>query len=239
VPQWLENAHNSVVLATVGSVVVSTLVGLSYLSPVLHAAAILPFYYGAMRQQLHHFTVALIFRWGLTLFCSVLVVGAFAPARMASSTIAGRDIGPQLQGWLTGPGGPPADFPYLLWGILAFLVGSAISAGLFGFILGATAIGTAAVGALVLFEHGSNVVSIGLTAVPIWQWVLFVAAGLLLVPTALPVFDRVFKQERVAEEKEALRRLMIAGGAGFLLSLLLRLATAGLWHSLLRDLTTF
>lgn len=223
-------------MATVGSVVLSTILGVRFISPVLHAAAILPFYYAAMRRHLHHLSVVLIFRWAITLFCSVVLVGVFLPARMAVSV---GTTGVAMQQWITGTGHPAADFPYLLWGMLAFLAGTAVSGGVLGLIIGAIALAGAGGSTLYLFEHGTNVISITLTAVPLWQWCFFISGALVLVPTAVPVFNRIVKPQRVAEGGEALRKFMIAGGLGFLLSLILRLATADVWQTLLRRFTTF
>jgi hypothetical protein len=232
----LENAQSRLLLATVGSVVLSVILGVRFISPLLYAAAILPFYYAAMRRHLHHLSVALIFRWALTLLCSVIIVGVFVPARMASSI---GSTGTVMQQWITDGGHPAAGFRYLLWGTVAFLAGTAVSGGVLGLIIGAIALAGAAANALFLFEHGTNVISISATAVPPWQWCIFISAGLLLVPTALPLFDRLLKPEREAESKEPLRTFMIAGGVGFLLSLVLRFAAADLWQLLLRRFTTF
>lgn len=234
----LENAHSWLVLATLASVVLSTILGVRFISPLLHAAAIVPFYHAAMRRHLHHLSAALVIRWGVTLFASVVLVGVFLPARVAVS-IGGAGATTPLQQWITGAGHPPADFPYMLWGMLAFLAGTALTGGVVGLVIGAVAIGGAGGNTLFLLEHGTNVLLITITAVPPWQLCLFASGALLFLPGALPLFDRIFKSERIAEGKDVLRRFMIIGGATFLLSLVLRVVADDFWHQLLRRFTTF
>ena len=120
-----------------------------------------------------------------------------------------------------------------------FLVGSVISGGLAGFVIGSLALGGAATGALFLFEHGGNIVQITLTALPPWQWSLFACGALMLVPAATPFLDRFIKSERTDEGRRALRVYMYAGAACFVLSVLLRMTTAGVWQGILQRWTIF
>jgi hypothetical protein len=220
------------------SAILSTVIDLWLLSPLLHAAAVLPFYFSAMKRQSHSWSLAIVARWATTLFASLIIVGIFAPTRVTHSLPIGDGVRAQVQAWLAGAGPPVADFNYILWGMVAFLAGTAISGGLVGFIIGSVALGGAASGALYLFEHGNNVMTIALTAVPLWQWCLFAAGALLVVPTAMPFFERVFGSERVTEERLVLRVFLVTGAGLFVVSLLLRLLLAGAWQALLGRLTT-
>lgn len=231
---WLDGAHNWIVVYTVGSVVLSTLIGHPIVSTLLHVAAVIPLYYASMRRNLHHLSMSIVIRWGVTLAMTLVCVGVFAPARVASSTLFSDAASETLRSWLMGSGSPPANYAYQLWGMMAFFAGTAVSGGLLGLILLSVAVESSAWGALFLFEHGTNIIPIALTAIPLWQWLLFVSAEVLLVPVAIPVFERLFKPDRVAEGREVLRRYLIVGGGLFLLSLLLRLSLAGTWQTALR-----
>lgn len=223
----LENAGNAMVLLAMGGVVIATVLKVAWLTPIIHAASVFPFFYPAMKEYRYRWALILVIRWAAAIFFTTIVLGVFVPARMdASLPLSARTID-ALQGWLAGSGSPPVDYAYILWGLAAFLVGSVISGGLAGFLVGSVAIGAAASGALFLFEHGNNVLQIALVALPIWQWSLFACGTLLLVPTARLFFDRFLRTERVSEDKQILRAYMFIGSGCFVLSLLLRLSLGG------------
>jgi hypothetical protein len=233
-----ENTGNLMVLLTLASVVVSTVIGVAWVTPVLQVTAVFPFYYSAMKQHRHRWSLVLVVRWAAALFVATVLLGVFVPARMETSLLFSVRTVATLQSWIAGSqGGPPADYPYLLWGLAVFLVGSVISGGVAGFVIGASALGGAASGTLFLFEHGNNVVHITIAAVPPWQWSLFASGALFLVPTSRPFFERFLRTERVVESKQVLLVYMYAGAACFGLSLILRLATAGIWQSFLQRWT--
>jgi hypothetical protein len=239
-PSRLDNTGNVMVLLTIASVVISAIMRVAWLTPILHVAAVFPFYYSAMKQHRHRWSLALAVRWAAALFVTTIALGVFVPERTEASLLLSARTIAGFENWLTASqAAPPADYSYILWGLAAFLVGSLISGGLVGFLIGSATLAGAASGALFLFEHGRNIVQITLVVVPPWQWSTFACGALLVVPTSLPFFERFLKIERVAESKQVLRIYMYLGATFFVLSLLLRLVTAGAWRSLLQRWTIF
>jgi hypothetical protein len=229
---------NAMVLATIGSAAAAAATGVAVLSPIFFTAAVFPYYYRALRRSDHRLAIALVFRWGVALFISLLAVGAFLPDRLASALPFAQDAVRTVEAWIGAPeAAPPADTGYLLWGMLAFLAASAASGGLLGFLFGATAIGGAASAAVFVFRHGLNLVQIAFVALPVWQLSLFVSAAFLVVPASVFVFARFFHIETAIEDWRRLRRYMYAGAGFFALSILLRYAAAGAWRSLVEKWT--
>jgi hypothetical protein len=234
----LEEHGNTMVLLTIASVVVSTILSVGLLSPLLHAAAVFPFFYAAMKRRDHRWAVILVFRWAIALFATIVVVGVFVPGRLGSSIPLAQSTVATLNAWVTVPGSAaPADLSYLLWGMILFLVGSVVSGGSVGFLVGSVAIGGAAFGALFIFRHGFNIIQIALVAIPLWQLSLFVAGGFVLVPVSHFVFERFLNVEKDPGDWPLLRNCMYIGAGFFLLSLIFRYATAGPWRSLLERWT--
>jgi hypothetical protein len=228
------------VLATVTSVIVAALIGVGILSPLLFTAAVFPFFYRALRHSDHRSGVALVFRWGIALFASLLVVGIFVPDRLGAALPLSDGAVRNVETWIREPQtAPPADTRYLLWGMLAFLVASVVSGGLLGFIIGAVGVGAAAYAAIFLFRHGLNIFQIGFVAIPVWQLSLFVAGAFLLVPSSVFVFERFFERRTRPEDWEHLRKYMYMGAGFFALSIALRYVTAGLWRTLIERWTVF
>ena len=235
-----DGAGNVMVLLTIASVVLSTIVAVAWLTPLFHAAAVFPFFYTAMRQRRTGASLALVVRWGAAVLLATIVLGVFVPARMEASQLLSARTVPVLESWLTSAQAPPpADYSYILWGMAVLLVGSVVSGGLVGFVVGSLALGGAATGALFLYEHGRNIVQITLTALPPWQLCLLACGALLLVPAATPFFDRFIKSEVPGESRKPLRIYMYAGAVCFVLSVLLRLTAAGAWQRLLQRWTVF
>ena len=225
----LEDKGNVMVVLTIASVIVSTAIGLSGLSPVLQAAALFPFFATAMRGHHHHRSLVLTARWAGVVFATTVAVGVFVPDQVVQSVPFAHLSTVTITNWLGATDAPPpADFRYLLWGIVFFLLATLISGGLLGLLLTSVTLGNAAVGALLFFRYGFNVIQVSLVAVPLWHWSLIGAAVFMLVPTSLPFFERLVKIERVAED-----------GALLVASLLLRLVTADLWRNILREWTVF
>lgn len=229
---------NTMVLATIGSVVIAVALGVGVLSPLLFSAAVFPFFYRALCRGDHRSAVVLVFRWGVALFLSLLAVGVFVPHRLGAALPLSSEAIRTLESWIREPeASPPADTGYLLWGMLAFLAASVASGGLIGFIIGAGALGGAAFGALFVFRHGLNLLQIALVALPVWQLSAFVAGAFLLVPSSVFVFERFFHIERRMGDWQRLRQYMYAGAGFFALSILLRYAAAGAWRSLVERWT--
>jgi hypothetical protein len=234
----LEQRGNTVVLMTIASVIVATLIGVGPVSPILHTAAVFPFFYTAMKKRDHRWSVVIAFRWALALFATIVVVGVFAPGRVGSSIPLSANVVGAIDAWVKVPGSaPPADLSYLLWGTIFFLIGSVISGGFVGFLAGSIAIGGAAFGALYIFRHGFNILQVALVVVPLWQLSLFVAGGFLLVPVSQFAYERFLNVERDTDDWPLLRNCMYIGAGFFLLSLIFRYVTAGPWRALLERWT--
>jgi hypothetical protein len=225
---------------TIASVIVAVLIRVGVLSPLLFSAAVFPFFYGTLRRNDHGMGVALVFRWAIALFATLLVVGVFLPDRLGAALPLSRTSERALEAWIRAEkSSPPADTGYLLWGMLAFLAGSLVSGGLLGFVIGAVAVGGAAYGALFVCRHGLNIIQVVLIGLPVWQLCLFVAGAFLLVPASVFVFERFFHSEKGTEDWARLRQYMYAGGAFFVLSIVLRYTVADAWRSLVERWTVF
>ncbi|MEE9269587.1 MAG: hypothetical protein V3V49_04930 [Candidatus Krumholzibacteria bacterium] len=228
------------VILTILSVVLSAAVGSRWFSPILQVAAVFPFFSAAMRRHKHHESLALAARWGAALFVTTIVVGVFVPGRIGASVPFAQLTTAALANWIRFPDAPPpADYGYLLWGLVGFLLATLVSGGLLGFVLASVALGNAALGALFLLRYSENVIQITMVAVPLWHWGIIAAAILMLVPASLPFFQRYVRIERVVEGRTVLRGFLYMGGAMVVASLLLRAVTAGPWRNILREWTIF
>ncbi len=233
-----EGRGNTMVLATISSVVLATLLSVKLISPLLFTLAVFPFFYKAIRHNDYRLSIVLISRWAITLFVTLLAVGVFVPGRLGSSLPFADSAVATLETWLRDPTtSPPANLGYILWGMAAFLVGSVVSGGFLGILVGSVALGGTAYVALFVFRHGINIIQIALVAVPLWQLSLFVTGAFLLAPMSIFMFDRFFHIERRYEEREMLRHYMYIGAGFFVLSILLRYAAAGLWRVLIERWT--
>ncbi|MCZ6767029.1 MAG: hypothetical protein O7D32_08860 [bacterium] len=225
---------NTIVLATVGAVVLATLFAVNWITPVIHAAAAAPFFFRAMRRRAHSWALVLAARWAVALFSSILVLGVFLPDRMIRSLPMAATTVETVQLWVSGGGAPPANYGFLLWGLALFLGATVTTGGIGGFVVGSIAIGGTASGALYIERHGYNLIQTAFVAVPIWQWMTLLAGIALLVPASLPFYRRVFPDlDGGIENRTLLKRYMYAGAGLFALSLVLRLTTEGLWRSLI------
>jgi len=227
-----------VVLLSIASVILATLIGVGLVSPILHTAAVFPFFYTAMKNRDYRWSIIIAFRWALALFATIVIVGVFSPGRVGSSIPLSANVVGTIDAWVKIPGStPPADLPYLLWGTILFLIGSVISGGLIGFLAGSIAISGAAFGALYIFRHGFNILQVALVVMPLWQLSMFVAGGFLLVPASQLVYQRFLNVERDPGDWPLLRNCMYIGAGFFIMSLIFRYATAGPWRLLLERWT--
>ncbi len=233
-----ERYGNTLILMTIGSVLVATILGVSFISPLLFTAAGFPFFYVAITRNDHRAGIVIVFRWAIALFITILVAGVFLPDRLGASLPLSASSAHTIESWIRDPGAsPPANLNYILWGMFAFTVASIVSGGLLGFFLGAVAIGGAAYSALHVFRHGFNLIQISLIALPVWQLSLFVAGAFAMVPLSVFVFERFFNVEKQAQEWKLLRSYMYASAGFFVLSIALRYATAGVWRQLVDQWT--
>ncbi|MFQ5510277.1 MAG: hypothetical protein ACE5EO_00355 [Candidatus Krumholzibacteriia bacterium] len=228
------------VVLTILSVIVSTAVGFKWLSPFLHVAAVFPSFGAAMRARRHRLALALAVRWAVAVFATTVVVGVFVPDQVGRSVVFAYASVTGISQWLNTPGAPPpADYAYLLWGIAVFLAGALLSGGAVAFVVASVALGNAAFGVLFLLKYAFNIVQIALVAIPPWQASILGAALLMLVPASLPFYERVVRTGPETSDRRVVRGLMYAGAVLVVASLLLRVAVAGPWHTVLREWTLF
>lgn len=221
------------VLSTIASVILAALIGVGVVSPLLFAAAVFPFFHAALRFGDHRAGLLIVFRWALSLFVTLVIVGIFLPDRLGGSLPFAESAARSMQAWIAGSPSPPVDSRYMFWGMLVFLAGSVASGGLVGFVVGAVALGGAAYSALFVFRHGHNIFEAALVALPVWQLGLFIAGAFFIVPAAVFVFERFLGAEKRLEDRGRLRLYVYVGAGFFALSILLRYATAGAWRTLL------
>ena len=238
VPTIFERYGNTLVLMTIGSVLLAAIFGVGIISPLFFTAAVFPFFYTAIVRNDHRAGVVIVFRWAIALFVTLLVVGVFVPDRIGSALPMATNTATALETWIRDPGvPPPANLNYILWGMLAFTVASVLSGGLLGFLIGAVALGGAAYSALHVFRHGINIIQISLVAVPVWQLSLFVAGAFVMVPLSVFMYERFFNVEKRPQDWDLLRNYMYVGASFFVLSIVLRYATAGVWRELVEQWT--
>lgn len=232
-PEIFDHYGNTLFLLTIGAVLAATILGIGFISPLLFTAAGFPFFYSAMTRNDHRAGTVVVFRWAIALFVSILVAGVFVPDRLGAALPLSANSAHTIESWIRDPGAsPPANLNYILWGMLAFTVGSVVSGGLLGFFIGAVAIGGAAYSALHVFRHGFNLIQISLVALPVWQLSLFLAGAFAMVPLSVFVFERFFNVEKRPRDWELLRTYMYTSAGFFVLSIALRYATAGVWRQL-------
>jgi hypothetical protein len=226
------SAENLVVGAGILSVFLSILIAVKVITPLLLTAAIFPFFLHAMQKGRHSRAVRLTARWAITVFVCVVIAGGFVSARAEKTfPYAGQSVD-AIEDWIAGTTDtPPADFKMLVGGGLAFALAAAVSGGALGFILASLALGGSACGSAFLFQQGDNIFHIVLIAVQPWLLCLFAAGIFLVVPAAFPLLQRL-PQTTAPADRRSLLRLACLGAGLFLLSILLRLTTAGAWKSL-------
>lgn len=225
-------------LSVIG-VVLSIVIALPPLTPILTTAPIVLPLLRRLRAGKHAAVTGAFLRWGLTVFLTVLLSAAFVRDRMLSSFPFAANALRGAEDALTGSGGPPAGFVYMLSGFVAFVALAAASRGIAACVLASIALGAAAAATSVLYAHGNNVLLITLIACPPWQWALFAGAVLAFAPAADwggRKMSRIGGEE--AELRWFARRMMVPAGL-FVLALLLRIVLAGPYIGLARHWTHF
>ena len=104
-----EHEGGIIVAAALFSVVLSTLLATRALTPVLHTAAIFPFFYAAQRRQDDAWAATIVIRWMLALLIGTMIAGAFAPDRVAASVPFGESAIQTMRLWLSESGAAPAS----------------------------------------------------------------------------------------------------------------------------------
>jgi hypothetical protein len=172
-------------------------------------------------------------------FVTILVSATFVRERVLSSFPFAEQAARATETALEGSGGAPTGFLFLVLGMVAFVVLSAVSLGIAACVLGSIALGAAAAAATVLFTHGNNVLLITLVAVPFWEWALWAAAVLVFAPAAVMGGQRLFRLGGDDLDAAWLKRRAVLVACLFVLSLVCRLVLAGPYLSLIRHWTVF
>jgi hypothetical protein len=176
-------------------------------------------------------------RWAVTVFLSVLLCAVFVRDRVLDSFPFTAAAAAAAQRMLEGPAGAPAGWLYLIAGTAGFVVLSAATMGIGACLLAAVALGAAAGLTVVVYEQGTNILLMTLVALPPWQGAMFASAVLFFAPAGAAGARLLYKKDTVDRTPERRQhRLYVAVGL-FVLALLLRLALAGPWVSLVRSWT--
>lgn len=226
------SAENLVVGASIVSVFLSILIAVKAVTPILLTAAIFPFFLHVMKRGMHGRATRLTARWAITVFVCVVIAGGFVSARAEKTFPYAKSSVNALEDWIAGTNKtPPADYKILLGGGLAFAVAAAVSGGILGFILASLALGSSACASAFLFQQGDNIFHIILIAVQPWLLCFFAACVFFMVPAAFPILQRLLHKD-APSNKQGLLRFVYFGAALFVLCIVLRLTTAGVWKAL-------
>jgi hypothetical protein len=203
-----------------------------FITPILLTAAIFPFFLHVMKKGLHGRAAVLAARWAITVFVCVVIAGGFVSARAEKTFPYAKQSVDVIEDWIAGTDDtPPADLKLLLGGGLAFAAAAVVSGGALGFILASLVLASSACGSAFLFQQGDNIFHIALIALQPWLLFLFAAGIFLVVPAAFPVLQR-FLHQSASNHKKTLLRFIYVGAALYILSIVLRLTTAGTWRTL-------
>ncbi|MFH1755335.1 MAG: hypothetical protein ABIA59_06485 [Candidatus Latescibacterota bacterium] len=225
------SADNLVVGASMLSVLLSILIAVKILSPILLTAAIFPFFIHVMKKGRHRRAAILTARWAITVFICVVITAGFVSDRAEKSFPLAKTSVDVIEDWIAGTSDtPPADFKLLVGGIFAFVAAAAVSGGALAFVLASLALASSACGSAFLFLQGDNILHILLIAVQPWLLCIFAAGIFLVVPSASLLLKRCMA-EPVPAGNKPLRRYIYVGTALFLLSIGLRIFTAGTWRA--------
>ena len=225
-------AYNLMVGLSITGVLLAILIAVKPLTPILLAAPIVPFYYRAMKAGAYQAAFGLAVRWALSVFITVALTGGFMTARTEKAVPFAARTQTAIQSWVgTADAPPPADYIHLAGGLVIFAAAVLVSGGAGGFVVGALGLASSAFGAAYLFQRGDNLFQVLIIAVPPWLLCLFGSCLFLLVPIAVPFFNRLSGRPEATDGLDLRRHIYL--GVGLLLgSMLLRLAVAGIWAGL-------
>jgi hypothetical protein len=222
---------------TLLATVVSLVVEFPPLSPlILTAPAVRPLW-RRIRGGNHRDVTGAFWRWALTVFLTILASSAFVRARVLDAFPFASQASEAMGEAIRGAGGAPVGFGELILGLTAFVLLAGGSLGIAACVLMAVALGASAAAGAVLFTHGINVLLIALVACPPWQWAVLVAAVLLFVPAVVEGGSRFYGITAQDKDRRWMKRNAAVAAGLFLLALLLRLALAGPYLSLIRNWT--
>jgi hypothetical protein len=233
----VETENGRVIGLTLLATVVSLVIAFPPLSPLILTAPVVPPLLRRIRGGNHGEVTGAVWRWALTVFLTILSSSAFVRNRVLDAFPFASHASQVMGQAIVGAGGAPVGYAELSLGLVAFVLLAAASLGIAACVLMAVALGAAAAAGAVLFTHGNNVLLIALVACPPWQWAVFVAAVLAFVPAAVAGGTRFYGITEHNKDRGWMRRNAAIAAGLFLLALLLRLALAGPYLSLIRDWT--
>ena len=228
-------SDNPLLAKTFVAGVVAVFISMPVLTPLLITLPFIPRLFGAGERPVG---IDTLWRWALTVFGAVACCYAFDANRVAGSAMFGSANLENLSAWIAGSGGhAPAGFAYLLLSMLVFAVATVATLGVGGLVVLSALVSSAAVTAAYLYAAGHNIVQITLIAVSPWQLALFAAMLFLQVP--LSAFSRQILVNRKpgAFQWQPFNRQLVVGGLLFATSLILRVAAAGGYATLVRRWT--
>jgi hypothetical protein len=231
-PKAPNGPGNLVVGLTIIATMLAVLIAMEFLTPVLLAAPVIPFFYRCMKNGDRRTAFGLALRWGLTVFITVALIGGFNSERTEKAVPLSDQYQTAVQKWIAmSDVPPPGDYTQLAGALLIFAAAVLFSGGLGGFVVGALGLASLAYGAAYLFQNGDNIFHVLIIAVPLWLSCLVVACLFLLVPLAEPFYQRLVG-ERDSSGGPDLRRYVFLGLGFVLAGILLRLTLSGLWLEL-------
>jgi hypothetical protein len=230
---------NIVISAGIVSVLLSAIIGVGFLTPILIALPLLPFFFGAMKDKKYDVAMRHSVRWLITVFLCIAVLSVYVPHRAQTSIPFAHEAVEHFTGWISGSAARAPFGPLeILLGILAVVVSSLLTGGLVTVLGGSIGLCTATYLLAYIVRHGDNIVHVGLIGLP--PWILsFVLSGIfLLVPASSFFYDKIKRDGKKGKaQSQALRKYALWGAAFFLLSLVSYFALHGIWNSLIKSCT--
>ncbi len=224
--------HGRLVLWTGLAVVISTVLGLWWISPVICAAPLVHAVYrcgpGADLPRVRTLTI----RWAIVMLVATLLMSAFVPGRVAGSVLFGKGAAITAESWLAGQGGPMWGLGWLA--IMPVVLGAvtALSAGILGVALLSVLLADAAVSAALIYTHSTNLFPATLIALSPWQWAFLAGAVMAVPPLAGFSLANGYRRSGIPFDPVAARRELLWAGALFVLAIVLRIALSPLYTTL-------
>lgn len=178
-------------------------------------------------------------RWSITVLVTFIAATAFAPPHAFHSVPWGAEAPARVDEWMAGNAGPPLGPIYMLVAGVAFLALTVASAGVLGALVFSSVLALNAVYATYLFSKSYNIVLMSFVAISPWQWCFLL--GLIALWTPLSVYSRAHVLRRANDpfSWDPYRMRVFIGLGLFVVAFLVRLALAGVYEELVRQLTVY
>lgn len=227
-----------IVFGGAGAVVLSVALGMSFVTPVLTAAALAPFFFGAMRKNDLRLAFSLTARWCMSVFIASFILCAYLPERTIGSMPFADAMIRAFTAWLSGvSGGAPFGPAMMLGGVLSFAVLSLVSGGMAAILAGGGAVCGAACVFAHMMRHGDNILHLALLGLPPWIIAFALSVLFTVVPAALPFYRRIRGSRTIEGNAAVWKRYAATGAALVLAGVVLYLALNGAWRTLLNACT--